>query len=224
MKISHYINILNEQTQRQKLENSRRVLNLSYSDFEQILIAKGNHILQVVRKENKDFIINKSNETFIKYCYLWISGNKSFPGNLNSGILACGAWGVGKTLILKSLISIYNDNFLFENFKLNQNIKTIYGCEFNDYFTDKINRKYLHKIPLFIDDLAKEEQQIAEYNNVRFPMQEILMIRNENGALTFATSNLNEQNLLKLYYGTVSDRFNLIFNIFEFKENKSIRK
>jgi len=202
-------------------DNKRRIFNISYENFCKLLIAKGTYILKIIRKKNEMFLINNKNEDFIKYCYNWLTGSAEFKGNLENGILVCGAWGVGKTLILKAFVSVYNDsNFHRPNF--DKNILTIHAPEFNEIYK-KEGYSFFNKPPLFIDDLGKESQLLKDYANEVYPMQKTLMMRDEYGSLTFATSNLKKEDLKKLYTGTVADRFEKMFNIFEIENTQSLR-
>lgn len=221
MTIEEYLNEINQNTEKEFEEGKRKILNLSYENFCKILIAKGTYILKVIRKKNEVFYINQKNEDFIKYCFNWLTGSNEFKGNLLTGILVCGAWGVGKTIIMRSIINIYNDSS-FKNFNPETNIRIIYAPEFNEaYKTQEYN--FFNKIPLFIDDLGKENQLLKDYANDIFPMQKTLMMRDELGALTLATSNLKKEDLKKLYSGTVSDRFEKMFNIYEMENKISLR-
>jgi len=123
------------------------------------------------------------------------------------GALLMGKKGTGKTLCLELAAKIWG----------------YYRGKYGFISTEKLSLKYsqigseailnLDRIPLFLDDLGIEEPSYNSYGNKIDAISTLLLMRYENKAPTFCTTNLNIEQLTERYGDRLSDRFKQMFKI-----------
>ena len=78
-------------TEKEKIQQSRLVLTLSYSDFLNLFLSIKTVCL-LSRNQNKNFSIDGHKESVIKQFYYYLTHNSSFSGDLIKGILLQGQY------------------------------------------------------------------------------------------------------------------------------------
>jgi len=193
--------------------NQRVDCNMSDVEFAKLFNIETKSML--IRKQNNSSFKRDDNNTIIvKQLYLWLVRNDSFNGNLNKGILLTGNIGCGKTLIMESVIRIYN------YFCENEPTKKINIYDSRDLFYKLVEDGIDSFISgsIYIDDLGKEPIDYVNYGYKKQPMIELLSKRHSLGKLTFASGNFTlDGYYLEKYGKTIVDRFKEMFNHIELK-------
>jgi DNA replication protein DnaC len=206
--ITDYIKNLNSEIEKKQTEiNSKRFqVKLSASEFKEIFLLEAkNEMLK--RNIDKEFIVDETNKHMINYLFYYLIGAKEFPGNLNKGILISGSLGIGKTIIMNAFCNIY-ENLCSKVFVRLHSKKII-------QFIKSKEPGYLDKRPVFIDDLGREPVEINDYGTKERPIVDLISIRYDTGALTFATTNFKTETLTEFYGQAIVDRFKEMFNYVE---------
>jgi len=192
---------------KQEIKSKRVIIKIGAEDFKELFLIQANKIV-VERNIDREFEITEDNKTLINQLYYYGTGNiEKFNGSLSKGIMVVGKNGVGKSVILRSYCKIIG--LLTRSVILNIHAKklqseiTIKGIE------------YFEKRPLKIGDIGKEAKEVNDYGTKILPLADLMAIRYDNGALTFATANYNMETLSKFYGITTTDRFKEMFNIIE---------
>lgn len=200
---------LQELRQRSKIK--KILINLSPSDFKELFIIQANKII-AGRNIRREFELTEQNKAIINQIYYYCSGNKEkFNGEIEKGILLVGRNGVGKTLILKSFFNIIQ-------LTTNKIITQIHSKKLQSEIRAN-GSDYYERRPLFIDDMGKESKEVNDYGTKILPISDLMALRYDNGALTFATCNYKIDTLTEFYGITTTDRFKEMFNIIELKGN-----
>lgn len=190
-------------------------LNVDPKGFKELFEIQLNKII-LSRNIKRSFEFTEENKRVINQIYFYCTNNKEkFIGNLDKGIMIVGKNGVGKTLILKSFC---NTVALLSTL----NITQIHAKKIQKMVLLKEDGFYERR-PLLIDDLGKEQKEFIDYGTKISPIPDLLSLRYDNGALTFATSNYNMTTLEKYYGTTITDRFKEMFNIIQL-DGVSFRK
>ena len=204
--------------EKKKNEPLRFVFPFQYDQYIQLLIQSANVILEK-RRERNTFIIDRFNEPVIEQLYLYLKMDEHFEGDLQKGIMLMGKYGCGKTIILESIVGMYNTiiSELFIQKPLFKFIKSINLLE--DLKQNSIQPH--SKRPLVIDELGREPKQIMDFGNLRSPMIELLCERHDTGAWTHGTTNFTLETLsAENQYGRMTgDRLKSMFNFIELKGN-----
>jgi DNA replication protein DnaC len=79
------------------------------------------------------------------------------------------------------------------------------------------DKGWLDKRPLFIDDLGREPKEVNNYGTKELPIIDLISIRYDFGALTFATTNFDSEKLAEFYGVAIVDRFKEMFNMLVLK-------
>ena len=185
----------------------RPYLKIEYDEFKPLLVEQANILL---RQKNvwDSFIIDEKNEWLIRQLYLSFFGSTDFQGSLHKGIMVCGPFGTGKTIILESFC-------LLSNSLNHKKITIIHSMELPDLINEKGFDYYMHR-PIFIDDLGKEPGAIKVFGREVRPAIELLTKRYDCGAWTLATSNYTTKTFTEHYGKTISERMKSMFNIIFF--------
>lgn len=198
----------------------RKVFSISPDDYKKLFSIHANRYV-VKRDPEKTFVIDKDNRDVMNQLYYWLIGSEQFDGKLSKGILLMGNFGNGKSLMLTSLVDVINDlvrkktneTELLEDMRNYQYIKKIHSKRLaSEIRQDGIEK--LLKRPLMIDDLGKEPKEMNDYGTIILPVTDLLALRYDECALTFATANFKES--FKEYYGeTIYERMIEMFNFIE---------
>ena len=154
-----------------------------------------------------EFIVDENNKQVINQLYYFLSGSDKFTGNLNRGILLMGDIGNGKTVLMESFIYVFN--------KTSSKIITSIHSKDIARILDEEVIGYLNKRPLFVDDIAKEQESIKNYGTVVKPLEDLINERYKNFGLTFGTSNYKFTDMP--YSNHTIDRMKQMFNVIVLK-------
>ena len=187
--------------------------------FANELIEAGTAILRTTGKATESFTIDETNKHIVAFMYGWWN-NVEHGYNRNAGILICGKIGSGKTILMRSFMSVlakYTGKVIFDADCKNFNTQYI-------EIIDEFGTDYFKLRPMYFDDLGRESKQVKVYGTEISPVPDVLFQRYDTGAYTFATSNFSFDELKKesMYGLAIADRLNSMFNVFEMT-NKSRR-
>lgn len=198
-----------EELKKQKLEaevllSSKRIyLNISPADFKEAFVL-GCEIEMLKRGIKKPFLVDDRNKEVINQLYYYIKGSDTFKGDLNKSILLSGAIGTGKTVMINSLCNIIEAGS-------NKVITRMHAKKMDEMIKTNENGFYDQR-PLFIDDLGREPKEANSYGNKSEPLIDLVSVRYDLGAWTFATTNFKKETLSEFYGAAIVDRFNEMFN------------
>lgn len=150
--------------------------------------------------------------------------------DFTKGILLKGHTGRGKTFLFRvfdyftkidSLHYLENGKHIPMNFKI-VNVKRIAG----EYQSPAIGgfsviQKYAGYRCLVLDDIGKEQDESLNFGNRMNVVEEIINIREEQGLLTFGTTNLNRMN--EKYDDRTVSRMNTLFNVININHETDFR-
>lgn len=149
------------------------------------------------------YIVDSDNKEIINQLYKYLTCASDFEGDLSKGILLIGPIGTGKTIIMESFCEIFNT--------CSNKIITMVGAKNIVEFKAIHGFDYLHKRPVFIDDIGKEQTTVNTYGTVSKPMEDLINERYKNESLTFGTSNLKIEDMP--YNPHTLDRIKQMFNV-----------
>ena len=189
-----------------KKSPARFFLDISQEDFMNLFCSKLNYYLSRKHKKDFKFKIDKQNKEIIEQLYFYLYGSEQFKGDLYKGILLIGSLGTGKTTILQSFCEMIND------FKI-KIISIIHSKKLSSELNADKNIIEYEKIPLFIDDIGKENRNVNNFGTIINPIPDIFALRSEYGSWTFGTGNYNLNSYSEFYGETIKERFFELFNI-----------
>jgi len=197
--------------------------NVRHYDFKKCL----QHIDEEGKKRyGQKFTIDKSDHKIIYQLLCFAIREEeqcaNFGIDLNKGILLIGPVGCGKT----SLLTLIND-FMFKDQKYQVKSTLEIASEFNNEgFT--IIHKYGFRQKVFCLDDIGVEQNMKYYGNECNTIAEILLLRYDLfvnfGIVTHATTNLNAEELEKLYGARVRSRLRSMFNLISFPKTSNDKR
>jgi hypothetical protein len=148
---------------------------------------------------------------------LYLTLDDRFSGDLNKGIMLMGKYGCGKTIIMQSLVEMYNT--VIHSLHIQRPLlKFFKSSDLQNILKGKPSNFY-SKMPLVIDEFGREPKQIMDFGNLRSPMIELLCERYDTGAWTHGTSNFTLETLCsENQYGKMTGgRLKSMFNFIELK-------
>ncbi len=185
-----------------KKPTQRRIFNCRiYAEtFSRMFLASATN---KIHSTEDSYIIDDDNTDAINQLFYFLNGSEKFNGDLIKGILLIGAIGGGKTVLLESFIDIFNE--ISGKVVACINSKDIVDLQ------KRYGYDYLHKRPLLIDDIGKEQTIINTYGTVSKPMEDLMNDRYKTAGLTFGTSNLKLDDMP--YNKHTIDRMRQMFNV-----------
>lgn len=162
------------------------------------------------------FVVDDNNREIIRQMWLYVAGSKDCKWNIHKGIYIGGKVGCGKTLLMQSFCEILH---LISRRTVEMIPATLL---YERIIHDGIDM--LAKRPLFIDELGREQLEIAAFGNKIRPIADLMALRYNNGARTFFTSNFklstlsrgrNEKGELIGYGLYIGERIQEMTNIVE---------
>jgi len=180
----------------------RRIFNCTVpvSKFSEMFIDSAT---RRIHSTEDSYIVDDENKDAINQLYYFINDSVLFTGDNIKGILMIGAIGGGKTVLMESFIDVFNEVsgkvVICINSKDLIDVQKKYGFD------------YLHKRPLFIDDIGKEQTTINTFGTVSKPMEDLINDRYKTAGLTFGTSNLKLEDMP--YNKHTIDRMKQMFNV-----------
>lgn len=186
-----------------KLDIQRYFVQIRPDEFKELILELCRKEL-LARNQNKYFIIDDDNKAVINQLFFYLTGSEQFKGDHYKGILLAGSIGSGKTVIMNAFCSILEmyTNKVFVRTHAKRIPELIRANE----------PGHFDKRPMFIDDLGREPKEINTYGTKELPTVDLMSIRYDFGALTFATTNFNDDVLKQFYGEAIVDRFHEMFN------------
>jgi DNA replication protein DnaC len=187
----------------------RDVLNNNYSA-----------ILKKAKNMFPDFVIDSENKESFKKIAIYVSEYSYQNINSKRGILLFGPKGTGKTVAMKIIQKCC--------LKTNNKFYLYSSLDLSEYFaTGGDEGKYTSAIDLTgkknhcIDDLGLERNKVMYFGNEICPAAYVIARRYDlfcrYGIKTHITTNLNFEEIEKIYGDRISDRLKEMCNIIEFK-------
>ena len=149
------------------------------------------------------YLVDDQNKDVINQLFYFLINSKHFTGDPIKGVLMIGAIGGGKTVLMEAFIEIFNE--------VSGKVVTCLNSKDLVEIQKKYGYDYLHKRPLFIDDIGKEQTVINTYGTVSKPMEDLINDRYKTAGLTFGTSNLKLEDMP--YNKHTIDRMKQMFNV-----------
>jgi Cdc6-like AAA superfamily ATPase len=189
----------------QSVKSKIPTIKIHYKEFLELvnLVGRLEMIERGDKNSIKEFTLLEHDLKLVEYLYNFFTKNASFAGDLNKDIFIAGTIGIGKTLIVSSVVKIVN--------KLSQKQITRYNARHLHTVKEDISRK-----PLFIDDLGKENKTVNNFGTKESPVVDLIFDRYDTGAFSIITSNFSFDTLSKFYGDTIVSRIKENSNIFEF--------
>ena len=128
-----------------------------------------------------------------------------------------GKYGCGKTLILESIVEMYNT--ILRELRIQRPLlKFMKSMELLETLKEK-SVKLFSLFPLVIDEFGREPKQVMDFGNLRSPIIELLCERYDTGAWTHGTTNFTLDTFYaENQYGQMTaDRLKSMFNFIELK-------
>lgn len=162
--------------------------NIDWNPFVKTLCSVANEHVQL-QKPNKIFQLDDNNIDIIRNLYLYTIGHDKCQWNLDKGIFMGGKIGAGKTTLMKAYTKTLG-------MATGYNIECFQAPSLYIHL-NKYGMESLKKRPIFIDELGREQLEIyLDGARVR-PIEDLVAMRYEYGALTFFTSNFKLSTLGK---------------------------
>lgn len=202
--------------EKEKKRQHRLSLPLAYTDFRDLFCEFGSASL-LNRNQNKAFVIDSHNEPIIEQLYCYLTGNSSFRGDLNKGIMLQGKYGCGKTLMLETYSLLHNHTV--KRFSLRRPLfMFIKSVELQERLMKESVSAFARR-PMIIDEFGRESKIVQNYGNVHRPISELLSLRSDVGVLTHGTTNFTQATLSSddFYGGMIGDRLKMMFNFITMK-------
>lgn len=161
----------------------------------------------VMADENRsfEFQIDEDNREFINDVFFYLNYDARYSGDLNKGILLIGKIGSGKSILMKTMLKIIEVT-------CNKFVKNIHSKMLITEIEDK-GIEYFKKLPLYIDDLGKEQKEAKVYGNIFHPVEDIISLRDQQNSITFASGNYEMKTYEEFYSKHIIDRMYTMFNV-----------
>lgn len=184
-------------------------------------------IQTMLRNEEPNYVIDKTNSNTIKSLFQYFTGNVEFCEqnniDLNKGILLIGNVGSGKSLLMK-VFKNYTANVLhcnsFRSYSSPEIIANVNmnGISYLNLFADNNDGYKAQPITAYIDDICSlESEQVNNYGTKIEVIERLITISYEKYTryrkLTHFTSNIYPEKMLKFYNERVISRLIEMCNI-----------
>lgn len=186
-----------------------------------------NSIAEFAKKKTLNFSLNETDKKIYAMILMYFNQDPRFEEicptyNLNKGLLIRGSVGVGKTMMMKTILDFSVANYNYRPFKIVPCHSlsaefTIQGAAVIEKNTIKSFNYYTKKpVTNCYDDLGAESLHTAHYSNKLNVMQMVLMGRYELftdvGMKTILTTNLLGKEIDELYTYRIRSRIREMCN------------
>ncbi len=219
-----------KQEQQDAKKTVRPVLNISKEDFDRLFDIEAQFYIDW-HEENRRFDRNEtyvkvringheykniSVDQLIKELYLYATASENTKLSLRKGLLFSGNYGTGKTLILTSFVSVFNN--IFE-----KQINKVHATDVKDKIIQGYYESSLVKRRLYIEDVGREHT-FNHYGTIYYPVTKLIDDRYRQRTWTFACTNFAPKELREnIYQGYIYDRMRSLMNFIEV-ESQTKRK
>jgi len=211
-------------------------MTLNYNNLYDLICKTAKYF---VEKQGNKFILDDEINNLYKLISLYFSNNQDFETNfietnkgkikynLNKGLLISGTPGRSKSLIFEKVLPA-----LFENNKdlrfsrttsevIVQKYKEKQELAVNDFIS--VKTQGLQYSTIYIDDIGNENAKVNIYGNTINPILHFMNWRyrvfTDFNKKTYATTNLNLNDIATIYDERLKSRFFEMFNIIIIKGN-----
>lgn len=187
---------------------------------------------QLLEFFSKTLVVDNDNRDIIHQMCWYFAGEKTFPGDLNKGLLLMGGVGIGKSTLMQFFIKNQVRSYRIISCR---EIESKFSTDGDDIVkqcsylqpvatnSDPFGHK---EIGLCFDDLGTEANA-KHYGKEKNVMAEIILNRYDNQIdfrATHITTNLNAERIKNEYGARVTDRMREMFNVIEFPDTAQSRR
>lgn len=176
--------------------------------------------------------VDDDNVSIVQDLCKYFSGDKSFSGSLDKGLLLAGGVGVGKTTIMNFFMRNQVQSYRMESCReieskfSEQGEQYVYFCSFLIPISVNSDPFGHQSVGICFDDLGTEANA-KHYGKEKNVMAEIILNRYDNKlpySATHITTNLTAGDIAKQYGTRVTDRMREMFNIITFSPDTKSRR
>jgi len=154
------------------------------------------------------FNLDENNEKVVEQIYYFMTCNEKFKGDLHKGLVFCGGFGTGKTIMCKTIADLYLKG-------ARKKFTLIDTEEINLVSSERLEE--LYKTPLILDELGRNYKEVNDYGTKKTPFATLLTKRNEHNSFTLGTANYDFETLSEIYGEYLTERLIQQFNFIELK-------
>lgn len=187
---------------------------------------------QVLEFFGMQYEVDNDNFEIVSELCKYFTGDGTFKGDLNKGLLLAGGVGVGKTSMMKFFMKNQIKSYRLESCReieskfSEQGEQFIYFCSFLVPIAINADPFGHQAIGICFDDLGTEANA-KYYGKEKNVMAEIILNRYDNKLpynATHITTNLTAEEIFKQYGSRVTDRMREMFNIITFVPGTKSRR
>lgn len=186
---------------------NRTFIDATEKDFNQLLKLKCERIFYVRNEKDREFDFDRYNQDFIRQMYFYLTGSKSFNGNLYKGIFLHGKYGVGKTVMMMAMSEMITE--------MTSKVVSKYPSKLLAERMNNEGVELMAKRPLFIDDIGREPELFNNFGTKKRVMVDLFFRRYDTGAWTFVTAQYPIDKFDTKYGKLITDRMKSMFNEIE---------
>jgi len=186
------------------LMSHKATVPISFDDYVRLLKVRSEKTF-LERGVPHQFVIDKDNEDMIRELYLYLICSPKGKLKPHIGILMMGGFGSGKTVLMKAHCEV-------SSMITRKIITYIHAEALVELIKKNGDTPYLKK-PLLIDELGREKVETKNFGDSLKPITDLIALRYDSGARTYATTNFNLETHQERYGEFIRVRMAEMMNI-----------